>query len=81
MKTICQQLDIQYLIASNVDIKCGRFYGENCYGMEKRLRFLKQFPHSPVDKFFSDSVSDTPMAELAKEAYLVKASKIVRWNL
>lgn len=66
------------LIASVVDPKTGHSE-ENCWGPEKVRRFAKQYPLTSIDEFYSDSLSDTPLASYAKAAYLVTGSKIQPW--
>lgn len=75
----CNRLNIS-LIASKVDKKTGIYDGKNCHGKEKVLRFNAVYGDSVIDKFYSDSLSDTPLAELAKEAYIVKGLKIEKWK-
>lgn len=78
---ICNMLQVKALIASNVDKKTGKFTGENCYGCNKVSR-LNEFYHSDnytISEFYSDSLSDEPLAKLAKKSYLVKHSKITDW--
>lgn len=77
LKPICDDLGVT-LIASVVDAKTGHSE-ENCYGQAKVTRFKQQYPQASVDAFYSDSLSDTPMAKLATQAYLVKGDQIVDW--
>lgn len=79
LKYPCKRLNIS-LIASRVDKKTGIYDGKNCHGKEKVLRFNAVYGDSQIDKFYSDSLSDTPLAELAKEAYIVKGLKIEKWK-
>lgn len=68
------------LMASRVCKNSGKTDGENCYGEEKVLRFYNMFPGGHIDKFYSDSLSDTPLARLADKAYIVKEDDLVLWN-
>ena len=77
---ICRKLGIRYLIASKVDSKSGKYSGINCHGKEKVRRFYEEFKDGEVDEFFSDSLSDTPMAEISKKAFLDKGNKITEWE-
>ncbi len=79
LKPICDELSIKRLIASKVDMKTGIYDGLNCHGKEKVRRFREFFGNAKVDKFYSDSKSDTPMAEIAEHAYLVNKEKITEW--
>lgn len=76
---ICRQLGIQHLIASQVEIPSGRYTGKNCYGEEKVPRFLEQFSREKITAFYSDSLSDTPMALLAPQAFLVTKGQLQPW--
>ncbi len=66
------------LIASTVDPKTGHT-GENCWGPEKVRRFSKRYDLNQIDEFYSDSLSDAPLAHHAKKAYLVTGTKIETW--
>ena len=79
LREICTRLEINNLIASKVDSKNGKYNGENCYGDEKIKRFYEQFPNGEIDKFYSDSYSDEPMAKISKNSYMVKGEKIMLW--
>lgn len=78
---VCEALNIS-LIASPVDSNCGKFKGANCFGEEKKRRFLQHFGKgSKIDSFYSDSYSDLPLAELAENSYKVNHGKIIYWNI
>ena len=81
LEEICDRKKIRYLIASEVDMHTGICFGQNCRGEEKVKRFYERFGTGvTVDRFYSDSRSDQPMAELASQAYLVKGNKIKEWE-
>ena len=63
------------LIASQVDPQTGACLGPNCSGDEKVRRFHEAYPDATVERFFSDSLNDTPLACIAQEAYLVDIRK------
>ena len=77
---ICKELGINHLICTEVNEKNGKFLSMNCWGEEKIVRFLKEFRNAEVEEFYSDSLSDTPMAKLAKKAFLVKDEKLLPWK-
>lgn len=77
LKPICDKLGVK-LIGSIVDPVTGRSQ-ENCYGQEKVKRFRELYPHDKVEEFYSDSLSDSPLAEIAEEAYIVKGQEISVW--
>ncbi len=77
---ICKQLGISHLIASDVDQKNGKFNRLNCHGKEKVVRFRELFGDSKVERFYSDSYSDTPMAEISDHAFIVKGEMLSDWD-
>ena len=76
-----KELGLKSLIASEVDIRSGKFSSENCKGQEKVKRFRAIFPDEKVDRFYSDSLSDLPMAELAEKAYLCHKGRLTEWDV
>ncbi|MBQ4105423.1 MAG: HAD-IB family phosphatase [Clostridia bacterium] len=80
LEPVCSALGIKHLIASEVDVETGKFLKENCHGKEKVKRFREVFGDATVDSFYSDSYSDTPMAEIAQQAFIVKNEKITNWE-
>lgn len=80
LRPICKKLGVRFLIASKVNDKNGNYIGENCYGQEKVNRFIKEYPNEKINDFYSDSYSDTPLAQLATRAYLVKNGRIYDWE-
>ena len=79
LEEISKRVGFGTLIASRVDKKSGAYTGENCYGEEKCRRFYEVFPEGEIECFYSDSLSDTPMARLAKQAYLIKDHQPTPW--
>ena len=67
------------LMASPVEQATGIYLGENCHGAEKVRRYREAYGATPVEGFWSDSLSDTPMAQLAQTAYLVKKGTPGPW--
>ena len=93
VKSFCRKLGIQYCIGSKVDMYKGILKSEICAGEMKvdrfysRMYYSKENPGdnpngyrpSTVNKFYSDRLSDEPMARIAKCAYLVKGDTITDW--
>jgi len=77
---ICIKLGVGTLIASKVDIRTGLYDGENCEGQHKVERLKYIFPNYEIAEFYSDSLSDAPLAELARRSYLVDGASIVLWD-
>ena len=80
VKCATDRLGIKYIMGSPVDMNTGKYSGKNCHGEEKVVRFREAFPNAEIDDFFSDSYSDTPLAKIAKKAYLVKGDKLLDWD-
>lgn len=80
LEPICNRLGIKYLIASNVDKKTGKYKGKNCYGEEKVKRFYKEFKNKTINNFYTDSLSDKPLIDIAKNSFIVKKNKIINYN-
>lgn len=76
LKDICNELGIDYCIASIVDINTGKFLSKNCKGEEKVKRLNEYIKDYEIENFYSDSISDKYLARLAKNSYLVKKEKI-----
>lgn len=75
---ICQQLNLNFM-ASRLDPKTGRYYGKNCYGEEKVRRYYEVYNENLIDEFYSDHLSDTPLAKMANKAFLVIDDKREPW--
>lgn len=79
LRPICARLGIELPIATRMDPRSGRIQGRNCKGAEKPLRFAERFPERDIQEFYSDSLSDAPLAKLAEKAFLVKKSDLLPW--
>ena len=81
VKPACERLGIKNVLASRVDKKTGLYTGENCHGKEKVRRFREVYPDANVDFFCSDSLSDTPLAQISKKSMLVtRDGKLNDWH-
>ena len=67
------------LLATPMEPYTGHIAGWNCHDTEKVRRFREAFPDAEVENFYSDSLSDAPLANLAKHAYLVKKGSLEPW--
>lgn len=79
VKKFAEKLGIKNVIASHVDMHTGKFIDRNCRGKNKVLRYKELYGEQQIDEFYSDSLSDTPLAVLAKDAYYVKKGKPEKW--
>lgn len=76
---ICMRLGIEPPIATQVDSMSGKIHGRNCKGKEKIRRFAERFPEGKIQYFYSDSLSDAPLAKLAAKAFFVKKDMVLPW--
>ena len=81
LKPICDDLGIKNLIATEVDPKTGKFLSENCKGSRKVELFYEKFPKKKIREFYSDSLSDSPLADISREAYIVDNDIIREWPI
>lgn len=81
VNAICDSIGIQNVIGTEINKNTGKYIDNNlyCFGDKKVLYFQKYFCNGKIDSFYSDSLSDEPLARLSKEAYLVKKNKIMDW--
>lgn len=70
-----KRLGIKNLICSTIDRKTGKV-GEMCFRANKPTLFKKHFPDAKIDTFYTDSMNDKPLIDLAETAYLVKGNKL-----
>lgn len=78
LQPICDRLGVE-LIATEMDRHSGKIDGENCHDHEKVRRFYLRDPDGHTEAFYSDSLSDSPMAEIADRAFLVKKHRLFPW--
>lgn len=79
LEPICKELKV-FLIASKVDKFSGTTDGENCHSDEKVKRYKEIFKSEKIDEFYSDSYSDTPLAKISHNAFIVKGNKLSPWR-
>ena len=75
---ICRELGVR-LIGTRMDKRTGHIDGENCHDREKVRRFREAYPDAKAEKFYSDSLTDQPMAEIAHRAYIVSKNDVQPW--
>lgn len=78
LQPLCDKLHVS-LIATEMDPRTGKIEGENCHDQEKVRRFYAMNPNGHTEAFYSDSLTDSPMAEIADRAYLVKRHRLSPW--
>lgn len=80
LQPVADHLGVQ-LIATRMNPYNGRITGKNCHDREKVRRFLELYPDAVVGEFYSDSLSDEPMAQIAEKAFLVSGDERRIWKL
>ena len=66
------------LIATRMDRHSGEIIGKNCHDYEKVTRFYREFPGQRPENFYSDSLSDSPMARISERVWLVEDRETLR---
>lgn len=80
LKSFASYLKVKDLIASDVDIYTGKFKRDNCKG-ENKVKYLKEkYPKIIINEVYSDSLSDLPLMNISKNAYIVKGNKIKKYK-
>lgn len=79
VKPAADRLGIRYVFASPLNPETGLYEGERCSGCGKVKKLLERWPDVQIEAFYSDSLSDAPMADIAREAWLVNGEKLSPW--
>ena len=69
------------LLGTPMDKHTAKILGENCFGAEKVRRFYESYPDGRIEEFYSDSLSDAPLADISEKAFLIvdKGQTPVPW--
>jgi HAD superfamily phosphoserine phosphatase-like hydrolase len=76
LEIICKRLGIKRYIGSIIE-KDGSI-PRLCIREAKVKAFFQEYPDAQIENFYTDSVNDTPLIEISKNAYLVKGHKITK---
>ena len=77
LQPMIEALGVKRFVGTRMDTKTGQITGENCRAEEK-VRRLEEFqPLGVITGTYSDSLSDKPIFDLAKNAYVVKKGKVM----
>lgn len=68
---IKDKLKTNHIICSEFNLDTGKFEFI-CFGKNKVTAFKQEYSNTVIDTFYTDSKSDYPLMELAKNTYLVK---------
>ena len=80
LEPIAKQLKIKKPIATNIDVKNGKFISENCFGYEKVKRLTSKYPNVIIENFYTDSLNDLPLINLAKHSFIVRKNKLTPYT-
>jgi len=78
LQPLCDQLGVR-LVATKVNLETGRLESYSCYGEEKLRRLREAFGDIEIGEFYSDSLSDSPLAKLAQKAFYVQGDVREPW--
>ena len=69
------------LICSEVDKHTGKYNSLSCWWIEKVDRYKEVYGEKPIDEFYSDSVTDLPLALISRKPYRVlQNGTVIKWN-
>ena len=70
-------MNIKNYVGSSIDKKTGKFK-RLCFLGNKVEAFYEMFPDGEIDDFYTDSMNDKPLMDIAKRVFLVKGNKITQ---
>ncbi len=79
LRPVLESLGVTNVVASRVDPKTGAFAGPNCWGGEKLRQLEALGLAEQIGDFYSDSLSDAPLARVARRAFLVTGDSVAPW--
>jgi len=77
LREICGRLGVQHYIGSVVNEQTKRL-DFVCYRNNKVKAFRERFPDAVIENFYSDSMDDKPMMEIAQQAFMVDGNRITQ---
>lgn len=81
LKPVCDKLGVKDLIASDVDLKCGKFRGKNNSREVKVDNYNKKYINYILDECYSDNpFNDKFILDLANRAYVVKGDMLIDYK-
>ena len=77
LEEICGRLGIARWIGTRVNIEKGRF-DFICFRENKVRAFREKFPGERIENFYTDSMNDKPLMDLADHVFFMKKGKLER---
>lgn len=74
---IMKRMGIKHYIGSSIDKKTGKFI-RLCFLENKVKAFYEIYPDKHIENFYTDSMNDKAMMDIADNVYLVKKNKITK---
>lgn len=74
---IMKRMGIKHYIGSSIDKKTGKFI-RLCFLENKVKAFYEIYPEKHIENFYTDSMNDKAMMDIADNVYLVKKNKITK---
>lgn len=74
---IMKRMGIKHYIGSSIDKKTGKFI-RLCFLENKVKAFYEIYPDRHIENFYTDSMNDKAMMDIADNVYLVKKNKITK---
>ncbi len=67
---ICRRIGVRHFIGTEVDLKTGEI-GRLCFREAKIAAYREQYGDTPIDEFYTDSMNDRAMMDIARDVYFV----------
>ena len=77
IREVCERLNIKNYIGSKIDLETGKIHFI-CYRENKVSAFREMYPDTVIENFYTDSMNDKPLIDIANHAFLVKKNKILQ---
>lgn len=74
---IMKRMGIKHYIGSSIDKETGKFI-RLCFLENKVKAFYEIYPEKHIENFYTDSMNDKAMMDIADNVYLVKKNKITK---
>jgi len=71
LREICKRMGISRYIGTAVDEET-KTIAYFCFGSNKVKAFRERYPDEEIDNFYTDSMSDKPLMDIARHVFLVK---------
>ena len=78
LRPVMQKLGVTNLLCSEVNLETGEIT-RLCFRRNKKTLFEASYP-SQIENFYTDSLNDMPLMEMARNTFLVRGGKIEKWR-